>query len=79
MNSEELKNLPDEQIEYLLKTEWRNNILNFAKLGGKEEIVQRMLDNLDDKSQQTPAQRLLLSKIKQHIRQGTGLSKLIFM
>lgn len=77
MTNEELKNLTDEQIEDLIKTTYRDKILHFAKLGGKEEIAQKMLDSLDDKSTQTPAQRLLLSKIKQHIKQGTVLSKIV--
>ena len=77
MTNEELQNLTDEQMENLIKTTYRDKILHFAKLGGKEEIAKGLLNSLNDKSTQTPAQRLLLQKIKQHIKQGTVLSKIV--
>ena len=74
---DDFKNLTDEQLEELIRTEYREKIIDFAKLAKKEEIAIRLIDSLDNKESQTPTQRLFLQKIKNHMREGTFLSKLV--
>jgi hypothetical protein len=77
MSENKFTHMSDEELETLIKTTYKDKLLAFAKLGQKEQIAIDTIASLDNKAEQTPAQRLYLAKIKDHMRKGTALSHIV--
>lgn len=77
MSENKFTHMSDEELETLIKTTYKDKLLAFAKLGHREQMAIDTIASLDNKAEQTPAQRLYLAKIKNHMRQGTALSHIV--